>query len=611
MNNPEGGDKAVTSVGFPDGTSASVYSAEGYSQYTVKYWNQNGNISEYNYDADEVDAGNANYLEMLAFTSHLDKTGQTSNAFGDFISAAQGVNGDRTYNSENILSRYDFKQMTEDFMNAQYRFGNMTGYLSVKKLYDHMMSGAFNPGTDSRKTVDDSDRWDDNLLLEKAQSGDTVAARKIIEKNIASSRIQKAMDGNEFIRMQGEIIQKNHDEAMKNWKSTRERLLEQDPGAESRWYTYGNDSKRYTFDEFCDFMDRMYAEQRANTPKYRNQFLEMANQSVSSDIDITETPDISDKEMAEEQPLPGFETALAGDMGYGMKASLVISDSTDDVIVRVKIAKGGGDYESVDVNLSEFDPKSATAVEMFAYCQYKDAMGEGSDHTWGSWNAIKKVISPADGMDFGSLENIMNEKRNWTGALAKSKTYMENPKTGETLSAADLLKMFEEQNKLTAEELKEGDDWRSMSEDDWDKLLSGVDDYIDAYKEDIRERVKKQLEAAQKAALEADAEMRNAAAQEAALSVAASGYDGGDNAEGTESAESAGDDPGIDHEKNWTRELKTDDQTVLRTAKAAQAMENMVLSRMEQIASAGLSAYESYAGVPDRYMKDRRFMNYA
>ena len=280
MNNPEGGDKAVTSVGFPDGTSASVYSAEGYSQYTVKYWNQNGNISEYNYDADEVDAGNANYLEMLAFTSHLDKTGQTSNAFGDFISAAQGVNGDRTYNSENILSRYDFKQMTEDFMNAQYRFGNMTGYLSVKNLYDHMMSGAFNPGTDSRKTVDDSDRWDDNLLLEKAQSGDTVAARKIIEKNIASGRIQKAMDGNEFIRMQGEIVQKNYEAALKNQKSTRGRLLEQDPDAASKWYMYDNGSKRYTFDEFCEFIDKMEAEQRANAPAYRNQFLEMANHAI-------------------------------------------------------------------------------------------------------------------------------------------------------------------------------------------------------------------------------------------------------------------------------------------------------------------------------------------
>lgn len=313
----------------------------------------------------------------------------------------------------------------------------------------------------------------------------------------------------------------------------------------------------------------------------------------------------------EENPLPGFGMALAGNMGYGMKASLVSTGSTDDVIVRVKLATGGGNYESVDVNLSEFNPRNATAVEMFAYCQYKDAMGEGSGHTWGSWSAIKKVISPGDGMNFGSLENIMNEKRNWTGALAKSKTYMENPKSGETLSAADLLKMFEEQNKLTAEELKEGDDWRNMSDDDWDKLLSGVDNYIDAYKEDIRERVKKQMEAAQKAALEADSEMRSAAAQEAALSVAASGFDGGDDSEGEEAAETMGEDPCIDHEKNWTKKLKTDDQTVLRTAKAAQDMESMALNRMEEMASNGISTYDSYVGMAARYMRDRRLMGYA
>ena len=307
----------------------------------------------------------------------------------------------------------------------------------------------------------------------------------------------------------------------------------------------------------------------------------------------------------------GIGFALAGNMGYGMSAFLVTSDSDDDVIVRVKVAKGGGNNEEVDVNLSEFDPKSATAVEMFAYCQYMDSIGEGSGHKWGSWNAIKKVISPVDGMDFGSFDNIMNEKRNWTGALAKSKTYMENPKTGETLSAADLLKMFEEQNKLTAEELKEGDDWRSMSDEDWDKLLSGVDNYIDAYKEDIRERVKKQLEAAQKAAMEADPEMRSTAVGEAALSVAASGFESGNNEEGEASEESIGEDPGVDHEKNWTRKLKTDDQVVLRTAKAAQAMESMAMSRMEKIASMGVSAYESYVNVPNRYKRDRRFMNYA
>lgn len=312
---------------------------------------------------------------------------------------------------------------------------------------------------------------------------------------------------------------------------------------------------------------------------------------------------------AESTPL-GIGVALAGNMGYGMAASLVSSNTTDDVIVRVKLAKGGGNYESVDVNLSEFNPRNATAVEMFAYCQYKDAIGEGSGHSWGSWNAVKKVISPVDGLDFGSLDNIMNEKRNWTGGLAKSKTYMENPKSGETLSAADLLKMFEEQNKLTAEELKEGDDWRSMSDDDWDKLLSGVDNYIDAYKEEIRERVKKQMEAAQKAALEADPEMRSTAAQEAALSVAASGFDAGDDSEGEGDAETMEEDPDIDHEKNWTKKLKTDNQTVLRTAKAAQAMERMALNRMEEIASTGISAYDSYVGMATRYMRDRRSMGY-
>ena len=111
--------------------------------------------------------------------------------------------------------------------------------------------------------------------------------------------------------------------------------------------------------------------------------------------------------------------------------------------------------------------------------------------------------------------------------------------------------------------------------------------------------------------MEADPEMRSIAAQEAALSVAASGFESGSNEEREASEESAGEDPSIDHEKNWTRKLKTDDQVVLRTARAAQALESMAMSRMEEIASAGVSAYEMYADFPDRYTRDRRFMNYA
>ena len=160
---------------------------------------------------------------------------------------------------------------------------------------------------------------------------------------------------------------------------------------------------------------------------------------------------------------------------------------------------------------------------------------------------------------------------------------------------ADFLKIFKDSNKITAKELKDPDDWREMSDDEWDKMLEDIDKYIDAFKERIRELVKKQQEAAQKAAAEASPEMRSAAASEAALEVASNGFFGGTNAESeadtdakseeaeSESSDSAGDGIGIDHEKNWTRRLKTDDQTILREAKAAQDMEKMASSRIEEL----------------------------
>ena len=393
-------------------------------------------VGDYEVRVNDVDPKNATEIEMFALTSYMDDKGLTDNTGMKTFNKMRAYASQAEYNG--------FCNGISDPTTAWSLNRDWAAILQNAKETFLAMPQAYEQGLNCQKIIDGLERWSDDTLLRRAWSGDTTAARAIIERNIANGKIQKAMDGNEFIRMQGEIVQHNHDEAMKNWKSTREMLLEQDPAAESRWYTYGDDSKRYTFDEFCEFMDKMYAEQRTNAPEYRNQFLEM--------------------------------------------------------------------YE---------------------------------------------------------------------------------------------------QNKLTAEELKEGDDWRGMSDDDWDKLLSGADNYIDAYKEDIRERVKKQMEAAQKAALEADSEMRSAAAQEAALSVAASGFDGGDDSEGEETSETMEEDPGIDHEKNWTKKLKTDDQTILRTAKAAQDMESMALNRMEEIASNGISTYDSYVGMAARYMRDRRLMGYA
>ncbi len=60
-----------------------------------------------------------------------------------------------------------------------------------------------------------------------------------------------------------------------------------------------------------------------------------------------------------------------------------------------------------------------------------------------------------------------------------------------------LLKMFKESNKITANELKDTDDWREMPDAEWDKMLEDIDKYIDAFKEKIRELVMQQQEAAQ------------------------------------------------------------------------------------------------------------------
>lgn len=339
------------------------------------------------------------------------------------------------------------------------------------------------------------------------------------------------------------------------------------------------------------------------------------------DVDLDDYPDIAGKiseELSSEKvsettepeervtPL-GFGFANAGMMGYGMSAALVEKTGCDDTIIRVKLATGSGD-EVIDVNLSNFDPKNATPVEMFAYCQYKDAIGEGVNNKWGSWNALKGIALTENGADFGSLDNIMNKKMNWNHALAKSQTSYMDPKTNEIiLSPSDLIKLLEDSHKLTAQELKEEKDWREMTDEEWDKMLEGIDKYIDAFKERLRQMKEMQEEAAQKAALEADSDMRTTAASSAALSAAASGLGGTTETE----AEASSDDavPSIDgekHEKNWTKNLDTDDQTVLHTAKKAQEMEAMAQRKIEEIVNdSEYSSYE-YISVVDRIQQSEK-----
>lgn len=145
----------------------------------------------------------------------------------------------------------------------------------------------------------------------------------------------------------------------------------------------------------------------------------------------------------------------------------------------------------------------------------------------------------------------------------------------------DAIQNYADANKLTAQKLKEETDWRNMSDDEWDKLLEGIDEYIDDYVERLQQLKEMQDEAAQEAAMEADSERRTIAASSAALNVVANGFVSGSTS--IEDAEAVPALDGADHEKNWTKKLSTDDQTILRTAQVAQEMEKMAMSKLQEI----------------------------
>lgn len=155
---------------------------------------------------------------------------------------------------------------------------------------------------------------------------------------------------------------------------------------------------------------------------------------------------------------------------------------------------------------------------------------------------------------------------------------------------SDFIKKFQEARQITAQELKEDKDWREMTDSEWDKLLSGIDKYIDTAKAQIKEMEEKQKEAAQKAAVKAAPDQRTTAASSAALHAAAGGsVDAATVQSGNEENQTgAAGEPA--YEKNWTKNLQTDDQTILRVAKRAQEMESMAIRKPQHAYIVSLKA---------------------
>ena len=134
--------------------------------------------------------------------------------------------------------------------------------------------------------------------------------------------------------------------------------------------------------------------------------------------------------------------------------------------------------------------------------------------------------------DAGKSGKSIEGKQTFSGM---TETYSQSVECGKLLSyfekwntkvsSRDLFReavqKFCDDNRLTAQELKK--DWREMTDEEWEKMLEGVDEYIDTFKERLRQLKEMQDEAAQRAALEADSDMRATADSAATLSAAANG----------------------------------------------------------------------------------------
>ena len=201
--------------------------------------------------------------EYTSLDEAISKKSNWSNAISGSKASFTKVKTDETYDASVLL------KMLEDTANL---FVPQGGDKNLGDLTDE----------EWEKLLGDTDRAVEEAkeaVEEREQQEETGAERtkRLIQENWENGKIKKAMDGYEFMKMQGELIERNIEKLRSNQKTTRERLLEQDPGATSRWYMYDNGSKRYSFDEFCKFMDAKDAEARANASEFKNPYLEMAN----------------------------------------------------------------------------------------------------------------------------------------------------------------------------------------------------------------------------------------------------------------------------------------------------------------------------------------------
>lgn len=257
-----GGKDIDVNINEVDPKNASAVEMFAYCQYADAHDTGTG----YTFGSYSVLRGVTDPLGKTEYTS-LDEAISKKSNWNDAISESKA-----SFTKEQTCETFDSSVLLKMLEETAGLFATQSGDKDLGDLTDEEWERLL---SDTDKAINEAKE----AVEEKEQQEETEAERtkRLIQENLKNGKITKAMDGYEFMKMQGELIERNVEKLRKNQKTTRERLLEQDPNAASKWYMYGNGSKRYTFDEFCKFMDDMDAELRANAPEFKNPYFEMAN----------------------------------------------------------------------------------------------------------------------------------------------------------------------------------------------------------------------------------------------------------------------------------------------------------------------------------------------
>ncbi len=229
----------------------------------------------------------------------------------------------------------------------------------------------------------------------------------------------------------------------------------------------------------------------------------------------------------------GFGTLILGEIGMGLSAKLLPREAGEDSIVRVTAAN----REQFDVNIQKVDPTNATAIEMFAFCQYADFNGtgvskvEGASIQWDSWRTLKFFsVSQDEVLEYASMQDAAEIKSDWTKALeGHADLGLKDASTGEITDVTSVFRMLRDtlmaEHDISVRNREEKNkDWRTMDDEHWNRLIDYLDHFIDSVKEKLKRIKEIQKEAADRAMSGVPASMRSNVASRAMLEALCHGF---------------------------------------------------------------------------------------